>query len=99
MMLDAPQSFDHRETSATYSEVICLFERHRVISSRCEIQWIVQKAEKSPRGPTWRALRYFQTKPALLAFWGSLHQAYECESWHELDQLPEHFQSGGRLDP
>ena len=77
----------NRETADDYRNVITqLDDNHRVIGCKDDIQWVVQKAEKSSHERRWRALRYFRSKLALIAFCGGLQGRYDLS---ELDNLPK----------
>ena len=77
-----------KESAEDYPHVITTSSDYRVIICKQDHQWIVQKAEKSSHGRVWRGLRYFRTKKALMAFYGSLQTLSGAS---ELDTLPEHF--------
>lgn len=87
-MLDTlPSQHEARETSDAYIRVITIFGRYRVVVGTCNHQWIVQ----TRRGTEWRAVGYFRTRSGLLGLWHRLNKACECESWPELERLPEFF--------
>ena len=96
-MFDAFETLAHRETSDSYQRVITLFGRHRVVVGSCNHQWIIQRAVGKGAGRRWVAIDYCRTRSRLIGLWHCLHRADNCESWPELERLPEHFQAGGEF--
>ncbi len=60
------KSLIHRESDQNYRGVLAILnDRWRVIVCRDGIQWILQKAEKSSHGTSWRGRSYCRTSQAL----------------------------------
>lgn len=91
-MLDSFSSqHETRETSDTYTRVITILRRHRVIVGACNHQWIVQRAVGKGAARRWVGRDFCRTRKALLRVWHRLHRDEACERWPELERLPEHF--------
>ena len=93
--VDGSERAAHRETSPSYSRVVCQSEDWRVIVCCGEWQWIVQRRAGSGARARWQAVRYFRQRWALMAFWHASLSTPETESWPELEALPEDFAAGG----
>lgn len=61
-----PPPASNRESGDSYQAVIYANDKWRVIVSRCNSQWIVQRAEIKADGRRWAGKSYFTTRKALI---------------------------------
>ena len=82
------------ESADDYGRIVSSNGKFRVIVCKGNLQWIVQRRDRSNgglAGARWRSLRYFRTRAALITFWTGLNRSLESDIPVELDALPKNF--------
>ena len=86
------QTSSHHETADNYHGVIAQFcARHRVITDKDAIQWILQQRKKGGAERSWKGVGYFRTREALIRVSASLCGRIDPAALATLAALPEFF--------
>jgi len=84
----------HRESDGNYRGVVAILnELWRVTACRDGIQWMLQKAEKSPHGATWRSRTFCRTRDALIRVCGEHAGEISPAAMRILEALPERIEA------
>ncbi len=64
-----PSPSTKHESDDHYQAVIYANDKWRVIASRCDTQWITQRAKISGHGRDWRGVDYHKARKPLIRVW------------------------------
>jgi len=97
MAKTARNSARHHESADDYAGVVAwLSDRHRVITCKHSIQWILQRRDGERHGRArWAAAGYFLTREALIRASRALCGRIDPAALAALAALPEYFERAG----
>lgn len=85
----------HHESDNEYRSIIAILNSHwRVIACKDDIQWIIQKSEKTSRGLLWRSWSYHRTNQSLKRVLCSLKIEISPIASKIIDKLPMWIEQG-----
>jgi hypothetical protein len=81
-----------QETADQYRGLVAqLCDRHRVVTCKDDLQWILQRRKKGGAERPWRGVGYFRTREALIRVCASLCSRIDPSALAILAALPGHI--------